>query len=383
MKLVVIGPVYPYRGGIAHYTSQLSRALIKNGHETHIFSFRRQYPGWLYPGKSDKEPSQPQLQLEAKYTLDPIYPWTWINTSKAIVKLNPDVVLIHWWTTFWAPAFWVLSGLLNKKGISVIYLIHNVLPHESLPWDPWLARKVLRHGDPLLVQASNERKRLLSLLPNAKVVLCSHPVYDFFSSANPISKMEAKQQIGVNPDTPLLLFFGIIRPYKGLKYAIEAVAYLKDMGSVTHLIVAGEFWEDIDKYEDQLSKLRISNLVTFEDRYIPNEEVGILFSAADVFVAPYIEGTQSGAVTIAIAHGLPIVATECIYDKQTFNDKITRVVPPRDMKKLAQAILELIDKEGTDEIPFEQSESSWDQLVQTLEGLITSDDRKTLKLRQQ
>ena len=114
LKFVVIGPVYPYRGGIAHYTSLLSRSLMERGHELHIISFRRQYPSLLYPGNSDKDPSQSGLRLDANYDLDPIYPWTWINTAQKIKAIEPQAVIIQWWTTFWAPALWVLSRMLKN-----------------------------------------------------------------------------------------------------------------------------------------------------------------------------------------------------------------------------------------------------------------------------
>ena len=106
MRLAMVGPVYPYRGGISHFNSQLAHKLIDHGHDVNMFSFRRQYPGWLYPGTSDKETGAPTDQIEAQYLLDPIYPWTWVKTAAAIEKSNPEAVIIHWWVTFWSPAYW-------------------------------------------------------------------------------------------------------------------------------------------------------------------------------------------------------------------------------------------------------------------------------------
>ncbi len=374
MKLVVIGPVYPYRGGIAHYTSQLSRALTENGHETHIFSFRRQYPGWLYPGKSDKEPSQPQLQLEAKYTLDPIYPWTWLNTSKAIAKLNPDAVLIQWWTTFWGPAFWGLSRLLRKASLNVIFIIHNVIPHEPFPWDNYIARHVLRLGNAHLVQSTNEEEKLLSLIPGTNPTLSPMPVFNFFPSNNTISKDEAKAQVGLMEDIPLLLFFGIVRPYKGLKHAIESVSILRDNGIIVHLIVVGEFWDNIDTYENQISHLRLGNQVTLVNKYVPDEDVGIFFAAADVFVAPYIDGTQSATVRTAIGFNLPIVVTECVADEILRNSNFVRVVPTGNSKAIAEAIMDLFLLNYSDVHSINQVEESWMEQVIAIEKLVRLDE---------
>ena len=371
MKLVVIGPVYPYRGGIAHYTSQLSHALIENGHETHIFSFRRQYPGWLYPGKSDKEPSQPQLQLEAKYTLDPIYPWTWINTSEAIAKLNPDAVVIHWWTTFWAPAFWCLSSLLKKKGFKVIFVIHNVAPHEPLPWDNWLARSVLQFGDAQIVQAANEQERLLSLLPNANSILCPHPIYNQFAYEIKISRNEARNRIMIKQDLPAVLFFGIVRPYKGLKHAIEAISILKAEGIPVQLIVAGEFWENITEYEDQIIKMNLSDQIILFDRYIPNEEVGLFFTAADIFIAPYIDGTQSGSVKIALGFNLPIVVTDCVSDDILLNSESVQIIPSGDSRALAAAISKFISGGLPKRTRSTYEDDSWKELIAAIEIIVS------------
>ena len=370
MKLAVIGPVYPYRGGIAHYTSMLSRSLMDSDHETHVISFKRQYPAWLYPGKSDKDPSQVGLRLKAKYTLDPIYPWTWFNTAHSIQEINPDGVIIQWWTTFWAPAYWVLTMRLRKFGLRTIFVIHNVIPHEALPWDKWIARNVLRLGDAHLVQAANEEDRLLSLIPDAHPTLCPMPVFNLFPVENSITKNEAKEILGIRKDIPLLLFFGIVRPYKGLKHAIEAVSILKNTGVKVQLIVAGEFWEEIATYEDQISHLHLNDQVTLVNKYIPDEEVGRYFTAADVFIAPYIDGTQSASVKTAISFNLPVVVTECVADEILRNNDLTRIVPNGDSNGIAEAISEIISLNLTDIKSNNQVIESWTNQILAIEKLV-------------
>ncbi len=377
MKIVVIGPVYPYRGGIAHYTSQLSNSLIANGHETKIFSFRRQYPGWLYPGKSDKEPGQSGLRMAAEFTLDPFYPWTWVNTAKAIVGLNPDAVLIQWWTTFWSPAFWGLSRLLVRYGIRVIFVIHNVAPHEPLPWDNWLAGNVLKQGEAYIVQSVNEQARLESLLPGAISILCPHPVYNQFVVEPEISRSEAKNRLGLNNDNPLILFFGIIRPYKGLKFTIQAISNLNAKGITAHLIVAGEFWEKINEFEDQIIDLNLSDQITLINRYIPNEEVGLFFTAADIFIAPYIGGTQSGSVKIALSFNLPIVVTDRVADDILLRSKMVRIVPSEDSEALAAAIGEFIMGGNPDPAANTKEHRSWNQLITAIENLVVQGKENT------
>jgi glycosyltransferase involved in cell wall biosynthesis len=373
VKFVVIGPVYPYRGGIAHYTSQLTKSLIENGHKTVTFSFRRQYPAWLYPGKSDKEPSHTGFKSNAEYTLDPIYPWTWINTAKAIAEIDPDAVLIQWWTTFWSIAFWSLSSLLRKYGLKVIYIIHNVAPHEPLPWDNWLVSKVLKNGAAFIVQSPNELERLQSLLPNANSILCSLPVFNQFAIETKISKTEAKHLLGLKNTHPMVLFFGIVRPYKGLKYAIQAISILKSKGIKFHLVVAGEFWENIHDYEEQINQLELSDQITIFDRYIPNEEVSLFFTAADLFIAPYIGGTQSGSVKIALYFNLPIIITDCISDELLAKSNLVTIVPSKNSESLANAMVELIAGDLPDFTQATNQDTSWSQLITAIENLTLQD----------
>ncbi|UCD98419.1 MAG: glycosyltransferase [Chloroflexota bacterium] len=375
MKLVVVGPIYPYRGGIAHYNAQLCRELIKDNHIIDIFSFQRQYPSWLYPGKSDKEPTQPQSKLDVEYSLDPVYPWTWFRTASVVNKKNPDAVLIHWWTTFWAPAYWVFAKLIRRNGVKIIFLIHNVTPHEPLPWDNLLARNVLKLGNVQIVQTQNEQERLHKLVPKANSILSPHPIYNQFNYERMLSKSEARKQIKVNPDRPTLLFFGIVRPYKGLKYAIEAISILESKGTRVQLVVAGEFWEDIIEYEKMLINLDLCEQVFLYDRYIPNEEVGLFYSAADIFIAPYIDGTQSGSVKIALSFNLPIVITDKISDQILKEAMNVQVIPSKDSHALASAIERSLASDQVAKEIVKSEDVSWNKLIGYIEEATYANNR--------
>lgn len=347
MKITLIGPVYPYRGGIAHYNTSLAKALEDSGHSVSVISFRRQYPAWLYPGESDKDPSVDPVRFPAEYLLDPLFPWTWFHTAGIIKRYQPQLVLFHWWTTFWAPAYAVLAWLIRRQ-VKVAYLIHNVLPHEPKPWDRWLARTTLRQGQVFIIQAPHENERLNSLIINgSRIINTPHPVYAPFSE-KPISKAEARRLLGLPDDKTILLFFGIIRPYKGLRYLIDALALVK---KPVYLVVAGEFWDQVNLYQQQIDALGLSQQVTLLNRYIPNEEAHQLFSAADGLIAPYVGGTQSGAAGLALGYGLPMIITDRVAaGLPLYLPKITQpnallknngyahVVPPGDPHALAQAI---------------------------------------------
>jgi len=309
MKIAMIGPVYPYRGGIAHYTGRLAQALLDEGHEAWVFSFRRQYPAWLYPGESDRDPSQVALRTPAEYLLDPLYPWTWFQTASAIAAFRPERVVLHWWTTFWGAPYALLGAALRRRGLRLVYVIHNVLPHETRPWDTFLARQALRQGQVFITQTAREQERLQALLPGARAEVHPHPVYAQLGS-EPLTRREARQQMDLPPEGPLLLFFGIVRPYKGLGVLLEALGLLRKRGHSPCLVIAGEFWEDKARYLAQIEALGLQEQVRVLDRYLPNEEAHRLFTAADLLVAPYTGGTQSGAASLGLGYGLPMIVSE-------------------------------------------------------------------------
>lgn len=335
MKISMIGPVYPYRGGIAHYTTSLALALEKAGHDVQVLSFRRQYPAFLYPGQSDKDPSTNPVRVDASFVLDPLYPWTWHEAMKVVARGQPDLLLIQWWTTFWGPAYSWLVRQARQRKVPVVYLIHNVLPHETRRWDRPVARLALSPASGFIIQAPHEQQKLLDLIPGARISYCSHPVYQQMSE-DFVPKDTARQRLGLPADQLLFLFFGIMRPYKGLIVLLDALAQLKEPA---HLVIAGEFWEDVARYRKQIADLGLSERVTLLDRYIPNEEAHLLFSAADALLAPYVGGTQSGSVELAVGYGLPAIVTDRIAAGiSEANLSNMQVVPAGDIPSLAAAL---------------------------------------------
>lgn len=308
MKVVLVGPVYPYRGGIAHYTTMLYRAFLERGHNVLMISFKRQYPRWLYPGRSDRDPSkQPLVVEDAKYWIDSLNPFTWLATFWRIWHYKPDVIVLQWWTTFWAPT-WLVIGILNYVFLRkpLLYICHNVLPHETRYWDRPLTKLTLRWGTRFVVQSAEEYKQLTELISpsTSQIIVVPHPVYNMFKK---FPKQEARQRLGLPPDVPVLLFFGIVREYKGLKHILNALPEIRLRLGKVILMVVGEFWNNKDSYINLIERLGIADSVIIEDRYIPNEEVGLYFSAADALVVPYREITGSGVIGIAQDFGLPVI----------------------------------------------------------------------------
>lgn len=370
MRVAIVGPVFPFRGGIAHYTASLAFAFQQLEHEAKVFSYSRQYPQWLYPGKSDRDPSQQTIQVPAEYTIDTLFPWTWIKTAQSVIQYRPDLVIFNWWTTFMAPAFFVMAGTINRQKIPIFYLVHNVYPHEKKWFDGFLVRLGLTFGDAYIVQSHQEEQKILKLFPNARVYFHPHPVYDFMSSVR-VDKKEAKTRLGLNPELPVALFFGIVRPYKGLSLLIEAISQLKQRGEFVQLLVAGEFWENVHFYEKLIEDSGIKDQVFIHNRYIPDEEVPVYFSAGDVFVAPYTAGTQSGAVKLAMGFDIPIVVSEVIADDVMKSNSKTRTFSFESPDQLAHLIISALKGEkdiyeGTEE---NNSNSDWKSLVQEIENI--------------
>jgi len=369
VKIVFVGPVYPYRGGIAHFTASLAAAASKAGHEIEVISFKRQYPKFLYPGKSDQDPSINAVSVPAKFLLDPLYPWTWEQASREIIQSKPDLVVFQWWTTFWAPAFGILARRLKHAGVKSIFLLHNVYPHEAKFWDKAFAKFALNSADSFLAMAKSQQDLLASLFPDKQICISAHPIYQFASS-NRIDRNTARKQLGIPLDREVAIFFGIVRPYKGLRLLVEAVGMMKREGNPVHLLIAGEFWENFSEYQQLFEHEGLGNWVTVQNCYIPNEDIPLYFGAADVFVAPYVGGTQSGAVKLALGYGIPIVLTPGIMDEMmsTGEKQNLFVSSSTDSASLIEPIKFALQTKSIKDYEFD-SDETWHDLIKTLANM--------------
>ena len=367
MNISLVGPVYPYRGGIAQHTTRLGLALASAGHDLQVLTFRNQYPGWLYPGRDDQDPSRSAVKIPAEAVLEAFAPKSWVSSAGKIIASQPDLVILQYWTPFWAPAFSFLTGRLRKQGIPVVFMVHNVLPHERLPFDRLLAKLCLGRGNAFITHSLPEAERLKAVLGSQIKVSClPHPLYDQYSKQE---RKAARKQLGYDPDELLLLFFGLVRPYKGLDCLIEALGKLKQSGAAPKLLAAGEFWQNPAAFYKQIHRLGLDELVRLDNRYMPDEEIPGLFSAADLFVAPYIDGTQSGAVRLAMSFGLPILATEKALCENERDYAPLKIVPGGDVAALAEGIRSWPG--GWSPIRPEQPifPNGWNELVKELERL--------------
>jgi glycosyltransferase involved in cell wall biosynthesis len=371
-RFCLIGPTYPYRGGISHYNTCLMRELEKR-YEVHAINFSRLYPGFLFPGTTQLDESKTPLAAESERIIDSINPFTWIRTGFRAARLRPDVTLVQWWHPFFAPAMFTICSILRlmRRG-KIVFLCHNVLPHEKSLVDRMLAGVAFAAADGFLVQSREDREKLLRIRKKAPVAVHPHPIYDFFGTGS-VTKEWARRTIGAG-DGPLLLFFGYIRGYKGLVYLIEAMPLIREKVPAK-LLVVGEFYEDSRPYTELAARLGLDTAVRFESRYVGNEEVESYFVASDLVILPYVSATQSGIVQIAIAFDRPVVVTDVGgLPEAVEREKTGFVVPARDPAALARVVVRFFEEGwGPRMAPFfadEKKRFSWEAMVDAIDGLL-------------
>ena len=344
MRIAVVGPTYPFRGGIAHFNSLMCEHL-RQRHQVLTFGFRWMYPAWLFPGRSDRDPSAQPLSTPSVRCLDPVGPWSWLGTARQIRAFGPDVVIFHWWVTYWSLPFASVAWRLRQRGIPVLFLCHNVLPHEARLWDRPLARIALKQGDGYIAMADSEADELRAMFAGGVVYQLPMPTYVDLARLGESPPMdEARRALGLDSAKPVALFFGFVRPYKGLRYLLQAMPIVRKQHDL-QLVVAGEFWHDKQRYLDMISDLEIAHAVHVDDRYIPNEEMGAYFAAADVVVLPYVDVTQSAVIQLAFGYGKPVVTTTVGNLPETVEHGRTGlIVPPGDADALARALCMYFDE---------------------------------------
>lgn len=371
-RIALLGPTWPYRGGIAHFSASLGRTLATRGHEVQSVTFRRQYPEALFPGKSqfDEGPPPPDLPLAAQL-LDTLNPLSWTRTARFIARSGAEVAVLMYWMPFLAPALGTVARRLRRRGVTVLSIVHNAIPHERRPGDLVLGRYALGACDGLIAMSETVRADLGRLAPTVPTQIVPHPVYDTFG--DPLPKADAREALGLPLDAPVFLFFGFIRRYKGLHVLLDAMHRVQERVPSARLVVAGEFYADEDALRAQAADL--GDAVRFDADYIPDERVALYFSAADAVVQPYVTATQSGVAQIAFHFERPVVTTDVGGLAEAVPDgEAGLVVPPEDPAALADALVQFVEDGDLAErlavgVRRQRDLTSWDRLAEAIEDL--------------
>jgi len=306
MNICIVGPAYPLRGGIAKFNELLCKTFINQGHYAFIVSYSLQYPGLLFPGKTQFVENGEQPAINIYNIINSINPFTWWKAARFILKQKPDVVLLRYWIPFMAPALGTIARYLIKNDVQVIALTDNLIPHEHRPGDNLLNQFFTKPIDKYLVMSEAVKKDVLSTKSNARTILLRHPIFDNYG--NKIPRSIARKNLGIAMEEKVILFFGLIREYKGLDLLLQAVPLLDKIADIK-IIIAGEFYENAENYHNLIHKLGIQSNVLMLDRYIADDEVANLFSASDILALPYKTATQSGVTQIAFHFEIPVLVT--------------------------------------------------------------------------
>jgi glycosyltransferase involved in cell wall biosynthesis len=371
MKITVLSTACPLRGGIAHFVALLVAAL-KEKHDVSVLTFKRQYPAFLFPGKTQEETAGEGHGTPAPQVMDSINPFNWIRVGLRLRRKRPDLIIFKYWLPFFGPCFGTIARIARSNGhTKVLFICDNVLPHEKRPGDVLFTRYAFRAVDHFIVQSASVEKDLLMIKPGASYRFAAHPIYNIFGTRMPAA--DARRTLGITAQH-VLLFFGYIRKYKGLHVLLDAIHRLPSSFPL-HTLVVGEFYDDERAYREHVERLGLGDRVTIVSDYVPNDKVREYFSAADAVVLPYLSATQSGIAQIAYNFDVPVIATDVGgLAEVVLHDVTGLIVAPDDPDALASTIRRYFDdglaERYRPQVRMEKVKYTWENLVDSIEQLM-------------
>ena len=367
-NVIIIGPAYPLRGGLATFDHRLARQLTQEGYNCSIYSFSLQYPSFLFPGKSQysNEPAPTGLRIYSK--INSVNPFNWIQVGNAISRINPDLVVVRYWLPLMGPALGtILRRIRKNKHSKIIAITDNVLPHEKRPGDRAFTKYFLKGCDGFITMSEQVLSDLRKFEKQKPAIQVMHPLYDNFG--DPLSKSEARKKLGIDGNEKVLLFFGFIRHYKGFDLLLRAMADERIRKAGIRLIVAGEFYEDENPYRQLIEKLGIADSLILRTDFIPDSEVKYYLSSADAVVQPYRAATQSGVTPLAYQFEKPMIVTNVGGLPVLVPNEKAGLVSEPDPGSIASAILRFYQLGEEFFIPhlrIEKQKYSWQALVSSI-----------------
>lgn len=373
-NVILIGSAHPLRGGLATYNERLIREYRNRGDDASIVTFSLQYPGFLFPGKTQYSSEPKPADLPITVEVNSINPLNWIRIGYRIRKQRPDLVLIKFWIPFMAPCLGTIARIIRgNRHSKIISIIDNIIPHEKRLGDHVLAKYWVNSCDGFIAMSKSVMEDIKTFTPSKPVVFSPHPLYDTFGE--PVTKTIAKQRLNLDLQVNYILFFGFIRDYKGLDLLLQAFAVKKIRNRRLKLLVAGEFYTDPKPYQDLIREHDLQDSVIMSNDFIPDSEVVNYFCAADLVVQPYKNATQSGVTQIAYHFGKPMVVTDVGGLSELVPDgKVGYIVPP-EPSAIADAITGFYDEnkeqEFSENARQEKTKYSWSKMLDSIDLLIT------------
>ena len=339
-RIAIVGPVEPFRGGIAKHTTQLARALKRRGDvDLRVISFDRLYPKVLFPGETDRcaKTARPD-DLPVEYIVDTLDPRTWRRVAHILREWGADQIIVPAWTFFTAPALGVIARLCARNGANITMIAHNAGDHEASFWKSRLTDYQLSGADDILAHTSATANSLSKRFPATSLRVCPHPIFDHYPEPSTLAPRRAPLE---------LLHFGLVRPYKGLDTALEALAICERRD--IELSIVGEFWGDArEKIEAMIRDFGISDLVEIVDRYVSDEEAANFFARADAVLLPYRSSSGSGVIPLAYRYGKPVIVSDLPALTEVVRDRRTGwITPPGDASAIATLLRDIITAERT------------------------------------
>lgn len=367
-RVIIIGPAHPLRGGLATFNQRLAKAFIDSGHQCSLYSFSLQYPSFLFPGKTQFSSDPPPPELRIHSVINSVNPFNWIAVGNRLKKEKPDIIVVRYWLPFMGPALGtILRQVRKNKQTHIICIADNVIPHEKRIGDRSFTNYFLKVPDAFITMSEKVLADLRTFQPEKPARLVTHPLYDTFGEI--ISKEQARKHLGLKLNEKIILFFGFIRNYKGLDILFEAMAVEKIKDAGIRLLVAGEFYEEEKKYQDQIERLGIRDRLILKTDFIPDSEVQYYLCAADAVIQPYRNATQSGVTPLAYHFEKPMVVTNVGGLPALVPDKKAGLVVEPNPVSLADGIIrfyQLGENYFIQHLREEKKKYSWDVLVSNI-----------------
>lgn len=375
MKVIIVGPAHPYRGGIAASNQRLAEQYIAEGHKVETVTFTLQYPSFLFPGKTQYS-TDPAPELDIVRRINSINPFNWIKVGREIAKAKPDLVVLRFWLPFLSPCFSTIARTIKRghKNTKIVSIVDNIIPHEKRIGDSFFAQYFVNSADGFVSMSHSVQQDLKQFNKKNKPSLFSpHPIYDNFGEKAP--KTQAAQSLGLDPNARYLLFFGIIRDYKGLDILIDALSDDRLRGLGVKLIVAGEFYNDSQQYFDQAHAQKVEDMILWHNEFIADAKVKDYFGIADIVVQTYKSATQSGITQIAYHFDRPMLVTRV--------GGLAEIVPhgkvgyavDTNARAVADALVDFYENDRHDGfvegVIEEKKRFDWGAMVSTIEQIIT------------